>query len=87
MCRLPATGRTGARHDAQTDRDGQITGGAPGVESRWHMTPRHSAARRGWLLERLRARGAPPAQWRLALGARGPEVITPKATQDADIRV
>ena len=43
-------------------------GGAPGVESRWHMTPAPSrsllrVAGQSWSLSRLRARLAPPARW------------------------
>lgn len=40
------------------------TGGAQGIESRWQLTARHGAAgRRGWHLQRLRARTAPEADW------------------------
>lgn len=46
-------------------------GGAAGIESRWKMTPRHSATRRNWQLERRRARIAPPAAWTLAHDASG----------------
>jgi len=50
------------------------TGGAPGVESRWHMAPRPvggggSSGR--WRLERLRERGAGPAGWDLSRDASG----------------
>jgi len=41
-------------------------GGAPGVETRWHMAPAHSAHHNGWQLERRRARTAPPAAWHLS---------------------
>ena len=40
-------------------------GGAPGVDSRWHIAPRHAADRDAWRLERRRARTAPPAAWTL----------------------
>ncbi len=39
------------------------TGGAPGVETRWHMTPAHEGAARCWALTRIRARALPPATW------------------------
>lgn len=38
-------------------------GGAPGVESRWHMAPAHDSQTRRWLLERRRARTAPVRCW------------------------
>jgi protein ImuA len=38
-------------------------GGALGVESRWHMAPRHTADRVAWALERRRARTDPPRSW------------------------
>lgn len=40
-------------------------GGAPGVESRWHMAAAHAPGRPGWQIERRRARTLPPASWRL----------------------
>ena len=41
-------------------------GGAQGIESRWHMSPRHSFDTVGWRLERRHARGAPPMAWNLS---------------------
>jgi protein ImuA len=38
-------------------------GGAAGVESRWHLTPRHDGMARAWRLTRLRARAEPPKDW------------------------
>ena len=38
-------------------------GGAPGVETRWHMAPCHDGAKRRWRLSRLRARTRPPRDW------------------------
>lgn len=78
-------GAEAARRDGQTAPLGLAllpgTGGAQGVESRWHMTPLPSpsllwsdAAR--WHLMRLRARLLPPAAWTLQRGAGGKEVLT-----------
>jgi protein ImuA len=41
-------------------------GGAPGVETRWHMAPAHGLHTDHWRLERPRARTAPPAAWTLS---------------------
>lgn len=38
-------------------------GGAPGIETRWHMTPAHEGRARRWHLECRRARTAPPCTW------------------------
>jgi protein ImuA len=40
-------------------------GGAGGVETRWHLTPRHSAGQDGWVLDRVRARTAPHKSWQI----------------------
>ena len=40
-------------------------GGAQGIESRWHMSPRHSFDTVRWRLARRHARGAPPMAWNL----------------------
>ena len=40
-------------------------GGAQGIESRWHMSPRHSFETVRWRLERRHARGVPPMAWNL----------------------
>jgi protein ImuA len=43
------------------------TGGAPGVESRWSLTPQHASGREDrWKLDRLRARMQPEKSWVLA---------------------
>ncbi|MEP0963633.1 MAG: hypothetical protein ABJL72_10310 [Roseobacter sp.] len=38
-------------------------GGAAGVETRWHLQPRHANGQNNWQLERLRARTAPRKNW------------------------
>lgn len=40
-------------------------GGAQGIETRWHMSPRHESHHTRWLVERRRARMSPPAAWAL----------------------
>jgi protein ImuA len=55
-------------------------GGAPGVESRWHMAPLPSRGllwsdEASWVLTRLRARLAPPARWRLGRKDGAPETL------------
>ena len=56
------------------------TGGAPGVESRWSLEPRHRGDRSAWDLHRLRARRDPPRSWRLRAkarkGATRPEIVS-----------
>ncbi|MEM7321290.1 MAG: hypothetical protein AAF408_19980, partial [Pseudomonadota bacterium] len=41
------------------------TGGAQGIETRWHMAPSHSGDTRRWQLERRRARTLAPAAWQV----------------------
>ena len=41
-------------------------GGAAGIESRWHLAPRHTGNADGWHLSRRRARAAPPQTWHLS---------------------
>jgi protein ImuA len=57
-------------------------GGAPGVESRWHLAPQPSRSllmsdEAAWTLTRLRARLAPPARWRLSRKGGGPDALEP----------
>jgi protein ImuA len=61
-------------------------GGAPGVESRWHMAPSPSASllwseEESWTLTRLRARLAPPARWWLRINRRA-EALVQQPTDD-----
>ena len=55
----------------QTDREGEIIGGAAGVETRWHVQPRHKGAQQSWRLTRLRARMAPQKYWHVKMGKTG----------------
>ena len=65
--RLHLAGETGAREGSVAPIALLLTpqGAAPGVESRWHMAPAHSAGAQGaaWQLTRLRARQAPVRGW------------------------
>ncbi len=49
----------------------QGDGGAPGVESRWHMAAAHRPGCPGWTVSRRRARTLPPASWRMTPGKDG----------------
>jgi len=40
-------------------------GGAPGIETRWHMAQAHAPGAPGWTLSRRRARTRPPKDWHL----------------------
>ena len=46
-------------------------GGAPGVESRWHFSPRHQSDATCWHLERRHARGAAPMAWNMTQDVSG----------------
>lgn len=46
-------------------------GGAPGVETRWHMAPSFHEQATTWHLKRLRARTASPKSWDIAMGENG----------------
>lgn len=64
-------------------------GGAPGVESRWHLAPRPSRTllwsdEAAWTLTRLRARLAPTARWRLGRKDGAPETLDPLASPASD---
>jgi len=51
-------------------------GGAPGIETRWHMAPAHTPGAPGWRLARRRARALPPQDWHLS-GRPGKWALTP----------
>lgn len=57
-------------------------GGAPGVESRWHLAPCPATdappLRPAWRLERLRARMAPHACWQIGADTQGVPCVTPR---------
>ncbi len=53
-------------------------GGAPGVETRWKLTPSHDAQPGQWRLDRLRARTAPQAHWLVTQSGTDPK---PQITQ------
>jgi len=65
--RLHLAAQSGGRHGPQPL--GLLltpgTGGAAGIESRWHLAPDHRDQQRRWLLQRLRARTLPPRSWQL----------------------
>ena len=54
------------------------TGGAAGVETRWHLKPCHTSGQDHWQMERQRARTAPQKTWRLHRPAseEGPKINT-----------
>ena len=45
------------------------TGGARGVETRWHMAQAHRGEKKRWTLPRRYARNQPPANWRIIRSA------------------
>ncbi|WP_165610034.1 ImuA family protein [Shimia aestuarii] len=67
--RLHLAAETGTRESGQAPLGLILTpgeGGAQGIESRWHMTPAHTAGAEGWRLTRLRARTSPRQSWLLS---------------------
>ncbi|MEO9896986.1 MAG: hypothetical protein ABJD13_07885 [Paracoccaceae bacterium] len=65
--RMHLAAETGAREGIGVSPIGLLltssTGGAPGVETRWQLTPNHATRAGQWRLDRLRARTAPQAHW------------------------
>ncbi len=74
---------TGAREGAGHIPTGLLLtpgeGGAPGVETRWHLAPDHADVSGHWRLRRLRARTAPEATWHLRHQGQSP---FPSVTSD-----
>ena len=67
--RLHLAGETGTREGKLAPLGVLLTpeGGAPGVETRWSLTPDHGAGgREAWRLERQRARMQPEQQWQVS---------------------
>ncbi|MEQ9261059.1 MAG: hypothetical protein RIG84_18385 [Roseovarius sp.] len=62
------------------------TGGAPGIETRWHIAQAHQPGMPGWRLTRARARTAPPRAWALT-GRPGAWVLAPEADKDRSPRL
>ncbi len=62
-------------------------GGAPGVESRWALLPRHGVGgAEAWRLERLRARTAPEKSWAVAGGPKGLTLVGGAGDEPGDPR-
>jgi protein ImuA len=62
-------------------------GGAPGVESRWHMAPCHAAGVWRWRLSRLRARSEPPRDWLVGTDKPGQPRLLPREAQAAALEI
>ncbi|MGB3177519.1 MAG: hypothetical protein WBH14_10090 [Albidovulum sp.] len=67
--RLHLAAETGADEGRMTPTGLMLTpaeGGAPGVESRWHIAPNHSQDHSRWRLRLCRSRAEPPGTWVLS---------------------
>lgn len=66
--RLHLAAETGAKEGHEAPLGLLLTpgeGGAPGIETRWHMAQAHTPGAPGWRLCRRRARTLPPQSWHL----------------------
>lgn len=66
--RLHLAAETGTKETGEAPLGLLLTpgaGGAPGIETRWHMAQAHAPGAAGWHLARRRARTLPPQDWRL----------------------
>jgi protein ImuA len=78
--RLQLAAETGAAEGARRPLGLLLTpqGAAPGVETRWSLSPRHPGTREErWEMRRLRARTLPEAVWTVVPGPDGR--LTPTA--------
>jgi protein ImuA len=61
-------------------------GGAPGIETRWGLTPAYQSGLPRWTLSRLRARMAPPRDWVMQMGPSGMSPCIPQAHSAPTLR-
>ncbi len=83
--RLHLAAETGAAQTGQPPLGLILTpgaGGAPGIESRWHLAQAHAPGRDGWILSRRRDRMRPPRQWQLS-GRPGRWRLSPQSAKAA----